>query len=50
MVVVMAPQSQLAARIGQGEEDFHVQTFVAQLSIKRFNVAVLDRLARPNEA
>ena len=49
IVLVMAPQGQLAASIGQGEEDFDVQAFIAQLAVEALNVAVLDRLARPDE-
>ena len=49
MVVVVAPAVELLARIGQTEEDLHVQAFVAQLAVETLNVAVPDRLARPDE-
>jgi hypothetical protein len=34
VVIVLTPQSQLVASIGQGEEDFHVQALIAQLPLK----------------
>ena len=49
MVVVVAPQGQLAACIGQGKEDFYVQALIAQPAVKRFDVAVLDRAPWPDE-
>ena len=45
VVVVPPPQMQLPAGVGQGEEDLHVQTLVAQLAVEAFDVAVLHRLA-----
>jgi hypothetical protein len=35
--------------IGEGEEHLHVQALVAQLAVERFDIAVLDRLARADE-
>jgi hypothetical protein len=50
MVVIMAPQGQFAACIGEGEEDFHVQALIAQLAVEALDVAVLDRPPWPDEA
>ncbi len=49
MIVVAPPEMQLPASVGQGEEHFHVQTFVSQLAVEAFDIAVLNRLARPDE-
>jgi hypothetical protein len=49
VVVVLAPQGQLVTSISQGEEDFHVQALIAQLAVEALDIAVLDRLARPDE-
>lgn len=46
VVVVVSPQGQLAASVGEAVEDFLVQAFVAQAAIERLDVAVLLRLAR----
>ena len=45
VVVVVAPQGQLSAGIGQAVEDLLVQAFVAQAAIEGLDVAVLLRLA-----
>ena len=49
VVIVPPPEMQLATSVGQGEEDLHVQALVPQLAVERFDIAVLDRLARPDE-
>src|ERR1700722_8713412 len=49
LVVVPSPQMQLSSGIGEGEEHLHVQALVAQLAVERFDIAVLDRLARAAE-
>ncbi len=49
MVVIVVPQGQLAASIGQREEDLHVQALVAQSSVEALEVAVFDRAPRPDE-
>ena len=46
VVLVISPEGQLAAGIGQAVEDFLVQTFVAQAAVEAFDVAILLRLAR----
>lgn len=46
MVVVVSPQGQLAAGVGEDAEDFLVQAFVAQAAMNGLDVAVLRRLAR----
>ena len=43
MVVIMSPQRQLAPRVCQSEEYFHVQALVAQSSVEALDVPVLDR-------
>jgi len=45
VVVIVAPQGQLSAGIGQAVEDLLVQAFVAQAAIEGLDVAVLLRLA-----
>jgi hypothetical protein len=45
VVVVVSPEGQLAAGIGQAVEDFLVEAFVAQAAIEGLDVAVLLRLA-----
>lgn len=45
-VVVVSPQGQLSAGIGQAVEDLLVQAIVAQAAIEGLDVAVLLRLAR----
>ena len=49
MVVIMAPQGQLATGIGQGKKDFHVQALIAQPAVEALDIAVFDRLARTDE-
>lgn len=46
VVVVVSPQGQLAAGIGQAVEDLLIQAFVAQATIEGLDEAVLLRLAR----
>jgi hypothetical protein len=46
VVVVVSPDGQLAAGIGQAVEDLFVQAFVAQAAVERLDVAVLLWLAR----
>ena len=46
VVVVVAPEGQFAAGIGQAFEDFLVQAFVVQAAIERLDEAVLLGLAR----
>ena len=48
VVVVIAPEGQLAAGIGQAVEDLLVQAFVAQAAVEALDVAILLRLARIN--
>lgn len=45
IVVIVAPEGQRSAGIGQAVEDLFVETFVAQASVEGLNVAVLLRLA-----
>lgn len=49
LVIIVTPPRELVAHIADREEHFHVQTLVAQSAVERFNVAILDRLPRPNE-
>src|ERR1700728_363466 len=49
MVVIVVPEGQLAASIGQREEDLHVQALVAQSPVEALDIAVLDRPSRPDE-
>ena len=39
----------MLALASHGDEHFHVQAFIAQLSVKALNVAVLHRPSWPNE-
>ena len=45
IVVVVAPESQRAAGIGQAVEDLFVEAFIPRTAVEAFNVAVLLRLA-----
>jgi hypothetical protein len=36
MVVIPLPKMQLPPSVGQGEEDFHVQTLVTPLAVEAF--------------
>ena len=49
MVVVTAPELELPPDLCDAEENFYVQALVAQSSVERFNVAVLNRVSGPNE-
>ena len=49
LVVVLAPALELVTHVGEREEHLHVQALIAQPSVKGFDIAVLDRLARPDE-
>jgi hypothetical protein len=49
LVVVLAPALELVTHGSQCEEYLDVRAFVAQPPIKRFDLAVLHRLARPDE-
>lgn len=49
MVVVLFPSRQLLPHIIQREEDFHVQTLIAEASVEAFNETIFDRLTRSNK-
>ena len=49
VVVVVQPDSQLAAGIGETEEHLHVQALVTQLPVEALDVAVFDRSPWPDE-
>jgi len=49
VVVVVEPECQLPAGIGQAEEYLHVQALIAQSSVEALDVAVLDRPPWPDE-
>lgn len=46
VVVVVAPEGQLAAGISQAVEDLFVQAFIPQTAVEGLDVAILLRLAR----
>ena len=46
VVVVVAPDSQLASGIGEAVEQLLIEQLVAQRSVERFNERILLRLAR----
>jgi len=48
MIVVIAPGREFLLRIGQREEQFHVQTFISQSAMKALHKAILHRLAWPD--
>ena len=49
MVVILPPPRQFLTYILQREEDFHVQTLIAEPPIEALDEAVLNRLARSNK-
>ena len=49
LIVLDAPLFDLAARIGERNEDVFIQAFLAQARIEAFDVRVLNRLARFDE-
>ena len=48
VIVIVSPESQLAASIIQGVEDLLVEQLVAQAAVEAFDEAVLLRLTRIN--
>jgi hypothetical protein len=50
MVVVLAPGRELLLRVRQRKEQFHVQTFISQATMKAFDESIFHRFSRPNEA
>jgi len=49
LIVVRVPLRQFLTHILEREEDFHVQTLIAEPPIKTFDESVLDWLARSNK-
>src|SRR5580704_2035433 len=49
LVVIKAPALELLPDVAQVEEGFDVQAFIAKAPIKRFNIAIVDRLSRTDE-
>ena len=49
VVVVMVPEIQLTTRVGQREAHLHIETLVAELAAKAFDISVLDRTPRADE-
>ena len=49
LVVIKPPARKLLSDIVQIEEGFDVQAFIAQPAVKRFDIAIVDRLARTNK-
>jgi hypothetical protein len=49
MIVVAPPEIKLPSRVGQVEEDLHVQALIPQLALEALDVPVLNGLARPDE-
>src|SRR5215469_17585839 len=45
-VVILSPALELLPDVGQVEEGFDVEALIPQSAVKRFDVAVIDRLAR----
>ncbi len=50
LIIIVTPPRELVAHIAEGEEDLHVQTLVAQSTVERFDIAILDRLAGADES
>jgi hypothetical protein len=48
-VVVLAPMPELVARVGYSEEYLHVQAFVSQPAVERFDLAILGRPPEADE-
>jgi hypothetical protein len=49
VIVIVTPAFDLLPRIGEIEEHFHVQAFVAEPTVEALDEAVLDWLSRTNE-
>jgi hypothetical protein len=49
LVVVASSLVEFPARVGQIQENFHVQAFIAQPAVEAFDVAVLDGSSRTNK-
>src|ERR1700730_8727311 len=49
LVVVLPPELELVAHVGEREEDLDVQAFIAQPPVKRLDVSLLYQLDRSNE-
>jgi len=44
LVVVASPLVEFSPCVGQVQENFHVQAFIAQPAVEAFDVAILDEL------
>jgi len=49
LVVILSPALELLSDVAQVEEGLDVQAFIAKAPVERFDVAIVDRLARADE-